>query len=84
MGQVSVPEAIEMLAEVTDARDVSAATPFGDLGLDSLKSIEWLTLLEDHLGIQFDLRNLDFHRFGRMSVGEVVDSLLAQLPAAGR
>ncbi|MHC3475568.1 acyl carrier protein [Streptomyces sp. 7R007] len=82
MREVSVPEAIAMLHEVVNVPDIHADTEFGSLGLDSLKSIEWLSMIEDRVGFEFDLQQLNFHAFGRMSIGEVVDALHQQVAAA--
>lgn len=85
MTEISVPEALGMLAEISGRRDLDADVVFGTLGLDSLQSIEWLTMLEDGLGIEFDLRALDFYTFAEKSVGDVLGVLYeyAATAAAG-
>lgn len=72
MNEVSVPDAIAMLAKISGRSDLGPDVMYGSLGLDSLQSVEWLTMLEDGLGIEFDLRELDFYAFAQKSIGDVL------------
>jgi acyl carrier protein len=72
MKEVSVPEATGMLGEVSGRRDLGPDVVLKTLRLDSLQLIEWLSMLEDKLEIEFDIRALDFYSFAEKSIGDVV------------
>jgi acyl carrier protein len=76
MNSVSISEALEMLAEVSDITGVSPETQFGKLGLDSLVMIEWVSLLEEKLGSDLNIRNLDFQELNDLSINDVLNTLL--------
>lgn len=78
MEKISVEEAITMLTEVAEVSDISPETAFDDLGLDSLQSIEWLSMLEEKFGVEFDLHSMDFGAFSGTSIREVLDTLHKQ------
>ncbi|MFF4118057.1 acyl carrier protein [Streptomyces sp. NPDC001714] len=64
-----------MLSEVRGFLVSSADVEFGSVGLDSLQTIEWLSMLEDRLGFYFDLEDLDFHSLRRQSIADVLQFL---------
>ncbi|MFF7987485.1 acyl carrier protein [Streptomyces sp. NPDC007901] len=64
-----------MLSEVRGFLVPSADVEFGSVGLDSLQTIEWLSMLEDRLGFYFDLEDLDFHSLRRQSIADVLQFL---------
>jgi acyl carrier protein len=76
MNSVSASEALEMLAEVSGITDVSPETEFGKLGLDSLMMIEWVSLLEEKLGSDLNIRNMDFQELNDLSINDVLNTLL--------
>lgn len=76
MNSVSASEALEMLAEVSGITGVSPETEFGKLGLDSLMMIEWVSLLEEKLGTDLNIRNLDFQELNDLSINDVLNTLL--------
>lgn len=82
MENVTLTEAIEMLTEVSDAQDIYPDTKFETLGMDSLQSIEWLSMLEDRLGVEFNLRDMDFSIFNGSTVSDVLDELHKQAAAS--
>jgi acyl carrier protein len=75
MKNVSTAEALQMLSEVSGTSEIRPETEFGSLGLDSLQAIEWLTMLEDKLGVEFNLRDIDISIFRDRSVSDVLDAL---------
>ena len=78
MNTVTTPEALDMLTEVSGVTDIDPDSPFAGLNFDSLKTIQWLSLLEEQLGIEFNLQDLNFHSFYTSSVAEVLDLLHAK------
>jgi acyl carrier protein len=73
MGQVTVERAIDFLYEISGVADIGPDTRFGELGLDSLAVIEWITNLEDELGADLEVKGIDFQRLGGHSVTDVLD-----------
>jgi acyl carrier protein len=76
MNSVSTSEALEMLAEVSGITGVNLEAEFGKLGLDSLMMIEWLSLLEEKLGSDLNIRDLDFQELNDLSINDVLNTLL--------
>ena len=76
MNNVSVSEALEMLAEVAGVTGISPETEFGKLGLDSLMLIEWVSLLEEKLDAELNIRDLDLQEISNLSISDVLDRLL--------
>jgi acyl carrier protein len=75
LNDVSTPEALEMLGEVSGIADIDQQTEFGKLSLDSLMLIEWVSLLEEKLNLEFNIRDLDITELGTLSIGDVLDVL---------
>jgi acyl carrier protein len=73
MGQVTVDRAIDFLYEITGVPDIGPDTRFGELGMDSLAVIEWITNLEDELEADLEVKNIDFQRLDDHSIADVVD-----------
>lgn len=76
MESISNVEALEMLAEVAGFDAIGPNDKFGTLGLDSLMLIEWVSMLEEKLDREFDLRDVDVQTLGDLGVGEVLAELL--------
>jgi acyl carrier protein len=81
---VPLAEAIEMLVEVSEVPEIHPDTEFETLELDSLQSVEWLSMLEDRLGVEFNIREMDFSVFIGSSVRDVVDELYKQAVASAK
>lgn len=75
MNDVSTPEALEMLAEVSGVDDIDPGTKFATLSLDSLELIEWVSMLEEKLDVEFNIRDLDISQLGTLSIADVLDAL---------
>ncbi|HLK01951.1 MAG TPA: acyl carrier protein [Streptosporangiaceae bacterium] len=75
MNEVSAPEALELLAEVAGTDTISPDTTFGTLSLDSLTLIEWVSLLEEKLDVDLNIRDLDITALNELSIGAVIDQL---------
>lgn len=76
MKDIFSSEALEMLAEVTDASGFGLDTEFSSLHLDSLQITEWISRLEAKLNVDFDFDRLDFSEFGDSdSISEIVEML---------
>jgi acyl carrier protein len=75
MNDVSAPEALELLAEVAGTGAISPETAFGTLSLDSLTLIEWVSLLEEKLDVDLNIRDLDIAALNELSIGAVIDKL---------
>jgi acyl carrier protein len=75
MNEVSVSEAIEMLDGICSVPDIGPDTEFGNLGLDSLMLIEWISMLEDKLDAEVNIKDLDIEYLGTRSISEVMDVL---------
>ncbi len=75
MKDVSVQQAVEMLADVCGVAGLVPEAGFGELDLDSLALIEWVSMLEEGLEAELDIRDLDMQELGGLSVGGVVEAL---------
>ncbi|OLB81833.1 MAG: hypothetical protein AUI14_01975 [Actinobacteria bacterium 13_2_20CM_2_71_6] len=73
MRPVTTDQAIEFLNEISGFPGIHAETTFGELGLDSLGLIEWITMLEEHLAVDLDVRSIDFRLFDDKSIAAVLD-----------
>jgi acyl carrier protein len=73
MRQVTSDHAIGFLSEITGVPDISPQTRFGELGLDSLGVIEWITNLEEHLEVDLDVHQIDFRQLDDKSIDAVLD-----------
>lgn len=76
MDVISLPKVIQQLAELSGNQKINGDTIFGDIGLDSLDLVEWITSLEDETGIVMDIMKLDFAKLASLSVSEAVAKLL--------
>lgn len=75
MNDVSTPEAIEMLSEVSGVSGIEPATKFGSLNLDSLMLIEWVSLIEETIDVEFNIRDLDLTGLTELSINDVLEGL---------
>lgn len=82
MKDFPISEVINMLTEVSDFPEINPETNFGKLEIDSLQAIEWISMLEDRFGVEFNLRDLDFNAFRSYSVSEVVAEMGRQAAEA--
>ena len=73
MRQVTPEQAIEFLFEISGVPDIGPQTRFGELGLDSLGVIEWITNLEEHLEVDLDVHKIDFRQLDDKSITAVLD-----------
>ena len=73
MRQVTPDQAVEFLNEISGVPDITPRTRFGELGLDSLGIIEWITNLEDLLEVDLDVKNVDFGQFDDQSIAAVLE-----------
>jgi acyl carrier protein len=73
MRQVTPEQAVDFLAEISGVPDISPRTRFGELCLDSLGVIQWITNLEEHLDVDLDVRKIDFRQLDDHSVAAVLD-----------
>jgi acyl carrier protein len=64
-----------MLAEVSGVDEIDPGTTFGTLSLDSLELIEWVSMLEEKLDVEFNIRDLDISQLGTLSIADVLDAL---------
>jgi acyl carrier protein len=72
---MSTQEAIEMLIEVSGAVDIDPGTEFGALQLDSLMLVEWVSMLEEKLSVELDIRDLDIQELNGLSISDVLDMM---------
>jgi acyl carrier protein len=82
MRQVSADRAIGFLYEISGVPDISPETRFGELGLDSLGVIEWITSLEEELDADLEVQKIDFRRLEDKSIAAVLD-IIHQYTADG-
>jgi acyl carrier protein len=75
MSDLSTQEALDLLADVAGVLVIGPLTPFGTLDLDSLMLIEWISLLEDKLDTEFNIRDLDMFELRDLPASDVVDVL---------
>jgi acyl carrier protein len=73
MEQVTVDRAIDFLYEITGVEAISPDTRFGELGMDSLSVIEWITNLEEELDADLEVKRIDFEHLDDHSVADVLD-----------
>jgi acyl carrier protein len=73
MRQVTADRAIGFLYEISGHPEISPQTQFGELGLDSLGVIEWITNIEDELEADLEVRKIDFRDFDDKSIATVLD-----------
>jgi acyl carrier protein len=76
MNSISASEAVEMLAEVSGVTDIEPDTKFGKLSLDSLMLMEWVSLLEERINSELNIRDLDIQELNELTIGEALDVLL--------
>jgi acyl carrier protein len=75
MNDLSTLEALEMLTEVSGVTDIDPETNFGALSLDSLMLIEWVSMLEEKLDVEFNIRDLDISELSGLSISDVLGAL---------
>lgn len=75
MSDLPTQDALDLLADVAGIAALSPATTFGSLDLDSLMLIEWISLLEDKLDLQLDIRDLDLSELRDLPISDVVEVL---------
>lgn len=73
MRQVTQDQAIDILYDITGMENITPQTRFGDLGLDSLDIIEWITGLEEQLDTHLEVSTIDFRMWKDRTVGAVLD-----------
>jgi acyl carrier protein len=72
---MSTQEAVEMLIEISGAVGVDPGMEFGALKLDSLMLVEWVSMLEERLCVELDIRDLDIQELNGLSISDVLDML---------
>jgi acyl carrier protein len=77
MNNLPTNEALEMLAEVAGVPTIDPATKFGELSLDSLELIEWVSMLEEKVDTEFNIRELNLVALQELSMSSVLDQLAA-------
>jgi acyl carrier protein len=82
MKDVSAQQALEMLADVSGVADLAPETEFAKLKLDSLMLIEWVSMLEESLDADLDIRHLDMRELESMSVSDVIEALRKRIVGA--
>jgi acyl carrier protein len=75
VNDMSTQEAIEMLIEVSGAVGIDPGTEFGTLQLDSLMLVEWVSMLEEKLCVELDIRDLDIQELSGLSISDVLDMM---------
>jgi acyl carrier protein len=75
VNDMSTQEAIEMLIEVSGAVGIDPGTEFGALQLDSLMLVEWVSMLEEKLSVELDIRDLDIQELNGLSISDVLDMM---------
>lgn len=75
MNDVPVSDAVEMLAEVSGIPSLDPESKFGALDLDSLMLIEWVSMLEERFGVEFDIRDLAMSELDALSIGDAIAAL---------
>jgi acyl carrier protein len=75
MRQVTADQAIDVLYDITGREGLKPETRFGDVGLDSLGVIEWVTSIEDLLDADLEVRKVDFRTLEDESIATVLDLL---------
>ena len=73
MRQVTPDQAIDILYDITGVENITPQTRFGDLRLDSLDIIEWITGLEEQLDADLEVSTIDFRVWKDKTVGAVLD-----------
>lgn len=75
MYDVSISEALDMLIDVSGIEDVSPDMTLEALRLDSLQLVEWVSLLEEKLEVDLDIRQLYLTEFEERSITDILDML---------
>jgi acyl carrier protein len=75
VNDLSAQEAVEMLIEISGTAGIDPGTEFGRLQLDSLMLVEWVSILEEKLGVELDIRDLDIQELSGRSISDVLDML---------
>lgn len=84
MKDVSAQQALEVLADVADLPDLTLDTGFGTLKLDSLMLVEWISVLEEKLDAELDIRDLSMQDLESMSIGDAIESVRKRVVSAKR
>lgn len=84
MKDVSAQQALEVLADVADLPDLTMDTRFGTLKLDSLMLVEWVSVLEEKLDAELDIRDLSILDLESLSIGDTIESLRKRVVDAKR
>lgn len=84
MKDVSAQQALEVLADVADLSDLTLDTGFGTLKLDSLMLVEWISVLEEKLDAELDIRDLSMQDLESMSIGDAIESVRKRVVSAKR
>lgn len=84
MNDVSSQQALEVLADVAELPDLTLDTRFGTLKLDSLMLVEWVSVLEEKLDAELDIRDLSILDLESLSIGEAIESLRKRVADAKR
>lgn len=82
MKAISAQQALDMLADVSEASDLALETEFGTLKLDSLTLIEWISMLEEEIDVELDIRNLSMQDLEALSIGDVIEALRNRVVSA--
>jgi acyl carrier protein len=77
MNNLPTNEALEMLAEVAGVPEIDPSAKFGSLSLDSLELIEWVSMLEEKVDTEFNIRELNLVALQDLSMSSVLDQLAA-------
>ncbi|HEY2576015.1 MAG TPA: acyl carrier protein [Streptosporangiaceae bacterium] len=82
MNDVSISEALDMLTDVSGVEDVSPQMTLQALHLDSLQLVEWVSLLEEKLDVDLDIRQLNTTEFEDRSISDILDMLKKRAASA--
>jgi acyl carrier protein len=82
MNNLSTPEALDMLTEISGVPDIGPETEFGALGVDSIMLVEWISRLEEKLDVDLNIRDLDIHELSSHSISDVLDTLRSRAVSA--
>ncbi len=73
MRQVTAEQAIDVLYDITGVENIRPETRFGEVGLDSLGTLEWITSIGEQLDAGLEIRNIDFGSLDDKSIADVLD-----------